>query len=101
MTTLKENRAASFVIVALVYIITAVVGVMTYRALALDWWLALLVADAVATAVTFLFSLLFGNASVYAPYWNVQPPVILIAFGGIKLACVLPNPMQDCSSSAR
>lgn len=30
--------------------------------------------------VTFVFSLIFKNASVYDPYWSVQPPVILVAF---------------------
>lgn len=80
MKKLKQNRAASFVAVALVYIFVTVVGVVFYRALALDWWLALLAADVVATAVTFLFSILFQNASVYDPYWSVQPPVILVAF---------------------
>ena len=80
MKKLKQNRAASLVVVALVYIFVTVVGVVFYRALALDWWLALLAADVVATAVTFLFSILFQNASVYDPYWSVQPPVILVAF---------------------
>ena len=80
MKKIKQNRAASFVIVTFVYIIATVAGVMSYRALQLDWWLALLAADVVATAVTFLFSVLFQNASVYDPYWSVQPPVILVAF---------------------
>ena len=51
-----------------------------YRVLSLDWWLSLLIADAAATAATFIFSVIFKNASVYDPYWSVQPPVILIAF---------------------
>ena len=80
MKKIKQNRAASFVIVTFVYIIATVAGVMSYRALQPDWWLALLAADVVATAVTFLFSVLFQNASVYDPYWSVQPPVILVAF---------------------
>ena len=80
MNKLKQNRAASFVAVTLVYIIATVVGVLAYRALTLDWWLSLLIADATATVVTFVFSLIFKNASVYAPYWSVQPPVILVAF---------------------
>ena len=80
MKTLKQNRAASFVVVTLVYIIATVVGVLVYRTLALHWWLSLLIADAVATVATFIFSLIFKNASVYDPYWSVQPPVILIAF---------------------
>ncbi len=79
MEKLKQNRTASFIAVALVYIIAAVAGVLVYRALDLAWWLSLLIADAVATVATFLFSLLFQNASVYDPYWSVQPPVILAA----------------------
>ncbi len=80
MKKLKQNRAASFVAVTLVYVIAAAAGIALYKALALPWWLSLLIADAAATAVTFAFSVLFTNASVYDPYWSVQPPVILAAF---------------------
>ena len=80
MNKLKQNRIASFIVIALVYAIATVVGVIVYRALTLEWWLSLLVADIVATVVTFVFSLIFNNASVYDPYWSVQPPVILTAF---------------------
>ena len=80
MNRLKKNRAASFAVVAAVYIIVAAVGVAVYRALALDWWVSLLIADAAATVATFVFSVIFRNASVYDPYWSVQPPVILVAF---------------------
>ena len=80
MKRLKQNRAASFTAVTLVYILATAIGVFVYRAVNLNWWLSLLVADTVATVVTFAFSIVFGNASVYDPYWSVQPPVILIAF---------------------
>ena len=80
MTELKSSRAASFTALAFVYLLAASVGILVYRALELEWWLALLVADVAATAVTFVFSLLFKNASVYDPYWSVQPPVILVAY---------------------
>ena len=80
MNKLKQSRAASFIAVALVYIFATVVGVAVYRTLTLDWWLSLLIADVAATVATFIFSLLFQNASVYDPYWSVQPPVILVAF---------------------
>ena len=83
---LKQNRAASFIAVAVVYIIAIAVGVLVYRALDLDWWLSLLISDLLATVATFIFSLIFKNASVYDPYWSVQPPVILVAFAiGRKL----------------
>ena len=80
MNRIKESRAASFAALALVYIICTVVGVAVYKVLNLEWWLSLLIADTAATAVAFAFSLIFKNASVYDPYWSVQPPVILVAF---------------------
>ena len=89
MKRLKQNRAASFVAVTLVYIIATVVGIAVYRMLDLPWWLSLLIADVAATVATFIFSVIFGNASVYDPYWSVQPPVILIAFAIGKELTVL------------
>lgn len=89
MKALKQSSAASFTAVTLVYILAAAVGIAVYRALPLSWWLSLLVADAAATVVTFAFSLIFGNASVYDPYWSVQPPVILLAFAWGKELTVL------------
>lgn len=80
MERLKQNRTASFAVVALVYILAALAGIAVYKALPFDWWLSLLLADLAATALTFLFSVVFKNASVYDPYWSVQPPVILAAF---------------------
>ena len=89
MKPLKKNRAASFVVVTLVYIFATAMGVLVYRALTLDWWLSLLIADVAATVATFIFSLIFKNASVYDPYWSVQPPVILVAFAvGKKLTAL-------------
>ena len=86
MKKLKQNRVASFVAVTLVYIIATVVGVTVYGMLDFPWWFSLLIADIAATVVTFIFSVIFGNASVYDPYWSIQPPVILIAFAmGEKL----------------
>lgn len=77
---IKHSPVASFIAVGLVYFAAGALGVAVYRALELPWWLALLVADLAATAFTFVFSLIFNNASVYDPYWSVQPPVILAAF---------------------
>lgn len=79
MNRIKQSRTASFIAVALIYVLATAVGIVLYRALPFAWWANLLLADAVATVVTFLFSVLFGNASVYDPYWSVQPLVILFA----------------------
>ena len=80
MKSIKENRVASFITVTLVYSIAAAIGVFIFKTLNLDWWLSLLIADTAATVATFIFSLIFKNASVYDPYWSVQPPVIVLAF---------------------
>ncbi len=92
MNRLKQSNIASFIIIADVYILASLVGILCYRALPLDWWLSLLIADVAATAVTFIFSVLFGNASVYDPYWSVQPLVILTSFAvgrKMSLLCLL------------
>lgn len=80
MQKIKQSRIASFIAVTLVYVIATAIGIFTYRMLDLSWYLSLLVADVAATVVTFIFSLIFTNASVYDPYWSVQPPVIIVAF---------------------
>lgn len=92
MKALKKSRPLSFAAVTVVYIIATAVGIFTYRALPFAFWINLLIADVAATLVTFLFSLIFGNASVYDPYWSVQPPVILAALaigGGINALGIL------------
>ena len=76
---MKKNRAASFAVILLVYVLASAVGILTYCALALPLWLSLLIADVAATVTVFIFSILLSNASVYDPYWSVQPPVILCA----------------------
>lgn len=89
MNNLKQNRAASFTIVTIIYILASVIGIAIYRILTFHWWLKLLIADIIATIFTFVFSLIFHNASVYDPYWSVQPIVIVGAFAaGKELAVV-------------
>ncbi len=89
-----ESRAWSYVILLAVYLLAGAAGVLCYLALPLPFWLALLIADVVSTVVTFLFSLIFRNASVYDPYWSVQPVVILIAFAiGRRLTAAMILPL--------
>lgn len=92
MERLKKNRVASFIVVGIVYVLASAVGVGLYIALPFSWWLKLLLADVVATIVTFIFSLIFKNASVYDPYWSVQPLVIVGGFAiarGFNPLCIL------------
>ena len=80
MDKIKQSRKASFSIISIIYVLSAIVGIAIYKSLDLPWWLSLLVADVIATVVVFVFSVIFANASVYDPYWSVQPPIILAAF---------------------
>ena len=65
MQKLKQSRLASFIIITLVYIISAAVGIVVYNFLEFPWWVSLLIADTAATVVTFIFSLIFGNAILF------------------------------------
>ena len=101
MVRIKSSRALSFIAVALVYILGTGVGVGVYLLLSPEALpslssaglllplFRLLVADIAATVFVFLFSLIFKNASVYDPYWSVQPIVIvwaaIIANGGTSV----------------
>lgn len=78
MNTEKISRKTSFIIIAIVYAIAAAVGIILYEVLPFSFWLNLLLADIAATIITFIFSLIFKNASVYDPYWSVQPIVIIV-----------------------
>ncbi|MCQ2414368.1 MAG: DUF1295 domain-containing protein [Clostridia bacterium] len=77
MKSLKENRAASFAVIAVIYVFATAFGYFVYNAVDTVWWFSLFIADMAATVFVFAFSLIFENASVYDPYWSVQPPVIL------------------------
>ncbi len=76
-----KNRSSSLAIIVFVYFLAAFCGFFTYNYLtdihSFSYQAALFLADVCATLVVFIFSLIFGNASVYDPYWSVQPPVIL------------------------
>ncbi len=77
---MRKSRAFAFLFVLFAYVLTTAIGLVVYNALPFAFWWNLLLADIAATAVIFLFSLLVNNASMYDPYWSVQPIVILAAF---------------------
>ena len=80
MDRIKNSRALSFLALGAVYLLAGAVGAVVCILLPYTTWLKLLIADCAATVVTFVFSSVFKNSSVYDPYWSVQPPVILAAF---------------------
>lgn len=92
MDRIKNSKPLSIVLITIIYILAAVTGVLIYIKLPLPFWASLLIADVVSTVFVFIFSLIFKNASVYDPYWSVQPIVIVFAYAlfcKITLASVL------------
>lgn len=93
MANIKQSRTCSFILVAVIYILAIVVGILSYLYIPLtSVWLKLLVADVLATIFTFIFSVIIGNASVYDPYWSVQPIIIVFAFAfvnGVNVSGIL------------
>lgn len=86
------SRRLSFVIMAIVYLLAAMVGCLVFvglRATVQELW-ALFVADVVATIVVWGFGLLFRNVSVYDPYWSVAPPLMFAAWAMYKNVFTLP-----------
>lgn len=73
----KTDRVFGILLILISYAIATLVGMAVYHALNQSLWINLLAADVAATLVIWVCSLLVDNASVYDPYWSVQPIVIL------------------------
>ena len=92
-----KNRFVSFLVIIAVYVLAFFGGLFCYNYLSslcrFSYLISLLIADVLATVIVFVFSLIFQNASVYDPYWSVQPPVILAVAlfkcGGTRLGYCL------------
>ena len=83
---LMKNRAGSMFLVFVIYVFAIIIGVLTFNAFSFSVYLNLLIADVVATVFVFIFSIILKNASVYDPYWSVQPIVIVV---GLTVGCEL------------
>ena len=80
MNKVRDNKALGILIITVIYIAASFLGIWLYFLLPFSFWLSLLIADVVSTIFVFSFSVVFRNASVYDPYWSVQPIVILVCF---------------------
>lgn len=80
MDSIKNSKSKSMLVITVIYILAAALGVAVYMALPFAFWANLLIADVVATIFVFAFSVIFKNASVYDPYWSVQPIVIIAGY---------------------
>ena len=62
-----------------IYLIVGALGIGTYTVVDGDLWWRFLCADIVMTCVTYAFSLLRKNSSVYSAYWSVIPFYFVVA----------------------
>ncbi len=89
---MMHSKLSSMFILFAIYLFATFVGIIVFRTFS-DWQLItrVLLADVIATLVIYLFSLILDNASLYDPYWSVQPPVILIlVFFHLEIVMTLP-----------
>ncbi|MDR2929457.1 MAG: DUF1295 domain-containing protein [Propionibacteriaceae bacterium] len=82
---MSRSRRASFIIVTASYVVATLVGVLVFLAAASWPVLARLgIAEAAATIVIYLISLIVRNASVYDPYWSVAPIVVCVGVVALR-----------------
>lgn len=86
------SKGASLAIITAVYILALAAGAFVFKCLCanVDERWALLIADVVATVITWGFGLVFTNVSVYDPYWSVIPPVAFLLWAIYKQCWALP-----------
>jgi steroid 5-alpha reductase family enzyme len=89
----KAKRTLGFLLISLSYITALVIGLIVYNNAGLSIWMNLFLADLAATFVIWVCSLLLNNASVYDPYWSIQPlvilPLLVLQEGRFNLSTVL------------
>lgn len=77
-----KRKSLSLLIITVVYVLSFGAGGITLYILkdVLPPLLNMFIADSIATIIVYIFNLVFRNASVYDPYWSVQPPLLLAGF---------------------
>lgn len=84
----RRSRSAGFAWIAAAYLVAGWAAMFAARRLgaalpAWPAWQIVAVADVLATAIVFGFSVAFDNSSVYDAYWSVAPMVIAPALAAI------------------
>lgn len=75
-----KSRWFGYSLITLTYLLAGFLGILVYNKLSYAFWINLLIADVISTIFVFLISVITRNASVYDPYWSVQPVFIILAF---------------------
>lgn len=78
---MKKSKILGIFVIICSYIIAFGVGIVLHYRLSLpseQFLLKLLIIDVAMTLVIFIMSTIFGNSSIYDPYWSVIPIVLSI-----------------------
>lgn len=77
MSSWQNSRPLGLAMIAASYGIALLAGIRVFLAFEGSFFMRLFIADIASTVVIWVASTLCGNASVYDPYWSVQPVIIL------------------------
>ena len=82
---MKNSKIIGLLTLLVVYLLAVVVGLLSYHLL-LNWiankLVVILISDVIATIFVWGAGLILKTASVYDPYWSVQPFIILLLWIG-------------------
>ena len=80
MENMKNNKVFGLFTLLAIYLIASAIGILTFILLNpyMNFLVAILIADAVATVFVWAAGIVAGTPSVYDPYWSVQTIIIYI-----------------------
>ena len=70
-------KKRDLMIIAIIYVVAYVIGVIACFSIE-NTYMKFAIFDIVATIVTYVFSVIFKNSSVYDPYWSLTPMIMSI-----------------------
>lgn len=76
---MKQKRAFGFAIIAVIYVLAIFLALFSFQILEkyFSLYLAIFLADVIATLFVYFAGVFVKNTSVYDPYWSVQPLIIV------------------------
>ncbi len=86
----RRSLRRGYVVVSALYLVAIAAAVATVWIMHSPLWLEVLVADVVATVVTFVGSVVTRNSSMYDPYWSVAPAVVVVGLAATAQSPVNP-----------
>ncbi len=74
-----SKKSSSILIIFAIYLIATWIGILSFQIFSIDSLvIRVLVSNVIATFFIYLVGIGLKNASLYDPYWSIQPPVILL-----------------------